>query len=218
LFFFWGGPLPVFDFTCSPHNTAATPNCATAAYPVVEMGIQLPDEALGAVVGVLIFSIICLLCTCIMIWLIWTHHERDSCKYTGIAARVNVGVLTCIVVGLLAYFTFLSTVTSIIQQLHTMIWWNDVKTEQWENLRAHAGSVEIAIAGPSVGLDLVLFYIRASAAQLLLVVKLTGSKNISHTMLKQCSPFSGLARSPSPSSALRTWHRSNVSAIGPTLP
>lgn len=61
---------------------------------------------------------------------------------------------------MLAYFTFLSTLTSIIQQLHTMIFWNDVKTEQWRHIRDNVGSVEIQIAGPSVGLDLVLFYIR----------------------------------------------------------
>ncbi|KAK9778792.1 hypothetical protein SCAR479_04415 [Seiridium cardinale] len=106
------------------------------------MGIQLPDEALGTVVGVLVFSVICLVCTCLMIWLVWTHHERDS------------------FVGLMAYFTFLSTMASIIQQLHTMIWWTDVKTAQWEHLKTNVGSVEVAIAGPSVGLDLVLFYIQ----------------------------------------------------------
>ncbi|KAK9417536.1 hypothetical protein SUNI508_08687 [Seiridium unicorne] len=104
------------------------------------MGIQLPDEALGTVVGVLVFSVICLVCTCLMIWLVWTHHERNS------------------FVGLMAYFTFLSTMASIIQQLHTMIWWTDVKTAQWEHLKTNVGSVEVAIAGPSVGLDLVLFY------------------------------------------------------------
>lgn len=41
-----------------------------------------------------------------------------------------------------------------------MIFWNDVKTEQWRHIRDNVGSVEIQIAGPSVGLDLVLFYIR----------------------------------------------------------
>ncbi|KAI4600421.1 hypothetical protein KJ359_000776 [Pestalotiopsis sp. 9143b] len=41
-----------------------------------------------------------------------------------------------------------------------MIFWNDVKTEQWRHIRDNVGSVEIQIAGPSVGLDLVLFYIQ----------------------------------------------------------
>ncbi|KAH6656783.1 hypothetical protein BKA67DRAFT_553082 [Truncatella angustata] len=106
------------------------------------MGVQVPEGALGTVIGVLIFSLICLTCSLLMIWLVWTHHERDS------------------FVGLLSYFTFISTLASIIQQLHTIIWWTDVKTEQWENSKAHIGSVEVAIAGPSVGIDLVLFYIQ----------------------------------------------------------
>ncbi|ETS79463.1 hypothetical protein PFICI_09316 [Pestalotiopsis fici W106-1] len=106
------------------------------------MGVQVPDEALGTVVGVLIFSLLCLTCSILMIWLVWVHHERDS------------------FVAMIGYFTFLSTITSIIQQLHTMILWDDVKTVQWEHARANIGSVEVAVAGPSVGLDLVLFYIQ----------------------------------------------------------
>jgi hypothetical protein len=114
-------------------------------------------------------------------------------------------MLIRIVVGLLAYFTFLSTLTSIIQQLHTMIWWDDVKTEQWKHAVSNIGSVEVTIAGPSVGLDLALFYIRMWSNFIhCLVIKLTRSKNITRTMLKDCSPFSGLLLWLSPSLASQT--------------
>ncbi|OTA57962.1 hypothetical protein K449DRAFT_374214 [Hypoxylon sp. EC38] len=108
------------------------------------MVVQLLHEVVGTAVVVLLYSFLCLTASSIMIWLVWTHHERDS------------------YVALLSYSTLLGTVASIIQQFHTFIWWRDVKIEQYEYIAKHLGSPEIAIAGPSVGLDLVLFYIRKS--------------------------------------------------------
>ncbi|KAI0130915.1 hypothetical protein F4814DRAFT_148647 [Daldinia grandis] len=106
------------------------------------MVVQLLHEVVGTAIGVLLYSFLCLAASSIMIWLVWTHHERDS------------------YVALLSYFTLLGTVASLIQQFHTLIWWRDVKVEQYKYAVAHLGSPEIAIAGPSVGLDLVLFYIQ----------------------------------------------------------
>ncbi|KAH9885958.1 hypothetical protein F4778DRAFT_493267 [Xylariomycetidae sp. FL2044] len=106
------------------------------------MVVQLPSQVLGAAVGVLFYSTVCLLCSCLMIWLVWTHHERDS------------------YVALLSYFTLLSTAASIAQQIHTLLWWMDIKVEQYEHVVANIGKPEIAIAGPSAGVDLVLFYIQ----------------------------------------------------------
>ncbi|KAI1780825.1 hypothetical protein F4818DRAFT_396997 [Hypoxylon cercidicola] len=108
----------------------------------VDMVVQLLDEVVGIAVAVLFWSLLCLIASSIMIWLVWTHHERDS------------------YVALLSYLSLLGTVTSIIQQFHTLIWWRDVKIEQYEHTITHLDSPEIAIAGPSVGLDLVLFYIQ----------------------------------------------------------
>jgi hypothetical protein len=65
-------------------------------------------------------------------------------------------------VAMLAYFTFIGTATSIAQQLHTIVLWNEIKTKQFHYAHDHLGSPEIAIAGLSYGLDLVFFYIRAS--------------------------------------------------------
>lgn len=74
-----------------------------------------------------------------------------------------------------------------------MIWWNDVKVEQWEHSIANIGSIEVAVAGPSVGLDLVLFYIRSSNQHPSLAVGriLTCSKNTFLIMPRLSSHFSG---------------------------
>ncbi|KAI0002645.1 hypothetical protein F4779DRAFT_128258 [Xylariaceae sp. FL0662B] len=106
------------------------------------MVVQLPTEALGVAISILIYAFLCLACSSLTIWLVWTHHERDS------------------YVALLSYVTFLGTAASIIQQFHTLVWWRDIKVEQYEYALAHLGSPELAIAGSSVGLDLVLFYIQ----------------------------------------------------------
>lgn len=61
---------------------------------------------------------------------------------------------------MLGSFMVLHTFTSIIQQIHTITWWNDIKTAQWQNVVANVGNPELNITGASTGLDLVLFYIR----------------------------------------------------------
>ena len=50
--------------------------------------------------------------------------------------------------------------SSITQQIHTIIWWKDIKTEQHANLVENVGNPELNITGASTGMDLVLFYIR----------------------------------------------------------
>ncbi|ROV94380.1 hypothetical protein VPNG_09375 [Cytospora leucostoma] len=49
---------------------------------------------------------------------------------------------------------------SMAQQLHTYIWWTSNTLEQFNNLRMNIGNPELSVAGPSVGVDLVLFYIQ----------------------------------------------------------
>lgn len=44
------------------------------------MVVQLPDGAIGTAVGVQIYSYFCLLCSCLMILLVWKHRERTSCE------------------------------------------------------------------------------------------------------------------------------------------
>lgn len=63
-------------------------------------------------------------------------------------------------ISILAYFTLLSTTASIIQQGHDVTWYEDVVTEQFERRVSYYVNAESAIANGSVGLDLVLYYIR----------------------------------------------------------
>ncbi|KAI0451526.1 hypothetical protein F5B21DRAFT_380726 [Xylaria acuta] len=106
------------------------------------MVVQLPDDALAAAVGVQIYSYLCLICSSLVVFLVCKHRERDS------------------YVALFSYATLVSTAGSIAQQLHTLVLWEEVKTEQFYYVQDNLGSPELAIAGPSYGLDLVLFYIQ----------------------------------------------------------
>jgi hypothetical protein len=63
-------------------------------------------------------------------------------------------------VAFLSYFTGLSSLASVAQQIHTIARWRDIKTEQYYHSVTNVGNPELAVAGPSTGLDLVLFYIR----------------------------------------------------------
>jgi hypothetical protein len=49
---------------------------------------------------------------------------------------------------------------SIIQQIHTIVRWEDIKTAQWVNVNENVGNPELNITGASTGLDLVVFYIQ----------------------------------------------------------
>ncbi|KAI9164107.1 Vegetative incompatibility protein [Paramyrothecium foliicola] len=103
---------------------------------------QLPSGAEGAAAGVLTYSFVCLGASCIMVWLTWHHRERTS------------------YVAFLSYFTLLSTLCSIIQQIHSLVRWRAIIEGQFNNLKTNAGNPELIISNSSVGLDLVLFYIQ----------------------------------------------------------
>lgn len=65
---------------------------------------------------------------------------------------------------MLGAFVSLHTLASIVQQIHTIARWCDIKTEQHANIVANVGNPELNITGASTGLDLVLFYIRTTRA------------------------------------------------------
>lgn len=46
------------------------------------------------------------------------------------------------------------------QQLHTYLRWTSIQLEQSDYVKANIDNPELSIAGASVGVDLVLFYIR----------------------------------------------------------
>ncbi|KAL2168222.1 hypothetical protein VTG60DRAFT_281 [Thermothelomyces hinnuleus] len=106
------------------------------------MAPQVPLDVLGTAVGVLVYSLICLISGFFLLWLVWVHDERKS------------------YVAMLGFFVTLHTLASVIQQIHTIARWRDIKLEQYKNTVANAGNPELNITGASTGLDLVLFYIQ----------------------------------------------------------
>ncbi|KAK8090863.1 hypothetical protein PG994_000368 [Apiospora phragmitis] len=96
---------------------------------------QLPADAVGTAVGVLFYSLVCEICNIVMVWLLLVHEEGLSCEFL--------------------------LPESIIQQFHDYIFWEDVITAQFNNKTEHVGNPQLTIANGSVGLDLVLFYIRS---------------------------------------------------------
>ncbi|KAK9422753.1 hypothetical protein SUNI508_00616 [Seiridium unicorne] len=103
---------------------------------------QLPSEATGVAIAVLLYSVICWICNVLMLWLAWVHNERLS-------------YVACI-----SYFPLLSTTFSIVQQLHDYVWWEDVAVAAWENRVANVGNPVLVISNASPGIDLVFFYIQ----------------------------------------------------------
>ncbi|KAI1842749.1 hypothetical protein JX266_011070 [Neoarthrinium moseri] len=77
-----------------------------------------------------------------MVWLLWVHHERSS------------------FIGFQSYFTLLSTTASIIQQIHQMGWWSDIKTAEYNQQKAADAASRSPIGLDLIGLDLGLFWIQ----------------------------------------------------------
>ena len=134
---------------------------------------------------VLIFSFISEFAGLLLIWLIWTHREKTSCKPHICDMKVPVlhrFPLTFVCpkdVAWIAYFTWIATTTSIIQQIHLYTYgffhsikhhidsqlpmyrrWEDVMTTQFHHTVATAPSAELIVSSSTTGMDLVLFYIR----------------------------------------------------------
>ncbi|KAI1634468.1 hypothetical protein F4809DRAFT_665429 [Biscogniauxia mediterranea] len=106
------------------------------------MAFQLPTEVLGVAAGVLTYSFTALICSSLMVWLVWSQQERTS------------------YVAGIAYFTLLSTAASIVSQFHDFALYEDVMTAQWRYARAHPDSPEIKVSNGAIGLDLGLWYFR----------------------------------------------------------
>ncbi|KAI0161201.1 hypothetical protein GGR57DRAFT_350765 [Xylariaceae sp. FL1272] len=134
------------------------------------MVVQLPHDALGAAVGVQIYSFVCLICSALVILLVWKHHEKGS------------------YVALLGYFTFLGAAASIAQQLHTIVLWRDIKTDQFYYITQNFGSPVIALAGPSTGPDLVLFYIQFYCHTVEGLLALFWASTLAHTVFYNSLP------------------------------
>ncbi|RYP64587.1 hypothetical protein DL771_008700 [Monosporascus sp. 5C6A] len=114
--------------------------------------VQLPDEARGVAAAVLMFAFISWIAGCLLIWLVWTHHERTS------------------YVALIAYFTFIATTTSISQQIHLYLRWIDVMVTQYDHTKENFGNAELVVSSSTTGIDLVLFYIPNVVGKLVSII------------------------------------------------
>lgn len=104
---------------------------------------QLPSGAEGAAAISLIWAIASWICSVVLLWLTWMHHEGWS------------------YLALLSIASVFSNVFSITQQCRDITWYVDVQTENFERkLRLPADDPELAIAGGSSGADLVLYYLQ----------------------------------------------------------
>lgn len=126
---------------------------------------QLPEGSEGALGGSLFLAALSLIGSSLLIWLTWCHNERLSCKNPPPSHHTPPAVpsgVDCelIDVALLAYFAFLSTICSLIQQGHTVARYRDIQVEEYEHRLQNPHSPESRIANGSVGMDLVLYYIR----------------------------------------------------------
>ncbi|ROV92884.1 hypothetical protein VSDG_06356 [Cytospora chrysosperma] len=104
---------------------------------------QLPSGAEGAAAISLIWAIASWICSVVLLWLTWMHHEGWS------------------YLALLSIASVFSNVFSITQQCRDITWYVDIQTENFERkLRLPADDPELAIAGGSSGADLVLYYLQ----------------------------------------------------------
>jgi hypothetical protein len=61
---------------------------------------------------------------------------------------------------MISYFSALSIVSSLVQQIHDLVTYESLVTRQFHNTKAHPDHPEIVIANGSTGMSLVLYYIR----------------------------------------------------------
>ncbi|KAK7948679.1 glycoside hydrolase [Apiospora aurea] len=128
------------------------------------MGALLLPEVIPVAAGVLVYSVICLLFSLLLIWLVWVHRERGS------------------YVAMLGYFTFLSTLASILQQIHTIVDWRNIKIDQYNVAVANQGSIVVAVPGPSTGLDLGLFFVQYYSYNVEAIVALCWAVALTHSI------------------------------------
>ncbi|KXJ87054.1 hypothetical protein Micbo1qcDRAFT_167787 [Microdochium bolleyi] len=101
---------------------------------------QIPAGAEGSAAFAFTYSGISFICSVVLCWLTIVHREGWS------------------YVLLLGVSTGLSTIASMTQQIHVMIYYEDILREQFRRKVHFTESPELAIANGSFGLDLGLYY------------------------------------------------------------
>ncbi|ROW05045.1 hypothetical protein VSDG_00511 [Cytospora chrysosperma] len=79
--------------------------------------VQLPAGAQGVADGVLFWSFLCLFCNLLLIWLLWTSKEKGSYLFW------------------ISMFALIATISSIIQQIYTIVNYEDVMWDRLHKLK-----------------------------------------------------------------------------------
>lgn len=86
---------------------------------------QLPDEAQGAAIGIMIYTIVCMLCNILMLWLLWTAGEILSRKWLVTAPKLHItGPISTDAdksspdIGMICAFLFVAVLVNMIQQIN----------------------------------------------------------------------------------------------------
>ncbi|KAF3765336.1 hypothetical protein M406DRAFT_329250 [Cryphonectria parasitica EP155] len=103
---------------------------------------QLPEGARGAAVAILVYSFLCLFCNILMLWLLWTSRQTFSH------------------IGLICIATLFCVCANIAQQINDHLYWRDVMTARFLNIKATEGNPMLIASNGYTGLDLYLWSIR----------------------------------------------------------
>ncbi|KAM3075187.1 hypothetical protein ACMFMF_005866 [Clarireedia jacksonii] len=106
------------------------------------MGTGIPQEAIGASAAVLTYSLICLLLVITLICMLWTYGERWS------------------YITFLSGFSAISTLGSIIQQIHYNTSWAIVKSDDYKEALRAIDNPALGLTGIGNTIDRVLYLIQ----------------------------------------------------------
>ncbi|KAF7870550.1 hypothetical protein EAF04_004294 [Stromatinia cepivora] len=106
------------------------------------MGTGIPQEAIGASAAVLVYSFLCLILVTLLICMLWTYGERWT------------------YVAFLAKFSALSTLASIVQQIHYNRAWLIVKQDDYKTALKVVDLPALGLSGVGNNIDLTLYTIQ----------------------------------------------------------
>jgi hypothetical protein len=122
------------------------------------MGTGIPQEAVGASAAVLSYSIICLLLASMLICMLWSYGERWTCEPNSpyLISKSNIDLD----ITFLSTFSAISTLGSIIQQIHYNTSWAIVKQDDYNTAVKSITNPSLGILGIGNTIDRVLYLIR----------------------------------------------------------
>ncbi|PSR83193.1 hypothetical protein BD289DRAFT_289567 [Coniella lustricola] len=106
------------------------------------MAGQVPQGAVGTAVGVLVWSVICLISNCFFIWLLWGGRERRSFIF------------------LLSWVALIATLSSITSQIYAALHYEDLMVARLRAIRKNPTNPLLVATDGRLGADLALWLIR----------------------------------------------------------